>query len=395
MARPSNYRLSSRLNSFDVTIDRSVHEPQYPGTLFELYRLRLRDNVVDDLHLDSDVTALKVPRPKLSNSQASEAEVRLAAEIQVYDWLEQVRPDHGGQWPFAPWIASSREGEPALMLKWLTGYTFLQEADSRLQANTLALAAQLFEALAIIHSLNNGTVIHRDIRPENILLSNETLVIIDFGHALTGPGNYTAIQYGPDSSIGAPNWPSAPETNDHGVQAQPADVWTSAQAILFGLTGKTLSRERSNQVSMRRMGIDPRLARVLRGALDRDPNRRPTASQIAKELRTVDQTPRPHAAAAKRAPARRTNPKIEIEFEQLISAGTELEAMMEAESPSWAKTRVDTRAQPNAPQPPMTIVEQPPLQHRDQDSQRRLLLIAAIVTFIALVLIAIGLQIAQ
>ena len=163
-------------------------------------------------------------------------------------------------------------------------------------ADAARTARDIATALAHVHS--HG-VVHRDVKPENILLSPSGAVLLDFGHARA-----PAIMQSTDSHeakkyiVGTPNYVSPEQVSGRRVADSRSDIYSLGCVLLEMLTGQIPFASSSARGSMQRRVEEPppdvramrpdvpdELAAVLKRAMMIDPAERyMSAGQMADAL---------------------------------------------------------------------------------------------------------------
>ncbi len=147
------------------------------------------------------------------------------------------------------------------------------------------LAEGLAEALAAIHA---SGVVHRDLKPGNVMLDGDHPVIIDFG-----------IAHVPDATrltktglvMGTPGY-LAPEVIEGGASSGASDVHSWGATVAFAATGRQPFGSGTYQTIFFRVlegkaeldGVPPHLLPFVTAALSTDPRSRPTARWLAGQL---------------------------------------------------------------------------------------------------------------
>jgi serine/threonine protein kinase len=151
--------------------------------------------------------------------------------------------------------------------------------------NPLDEASAKHYILTILHTLSylhNLNIIHRDVKPDNVLVSNNDLVVIDFGGAKYGYMQ-APLSFG-NTVVGTPGW-SAPE-QFAGVATPRCDIYGAGAIMFFLLTGSPpqMSMKPDGSVdSPRRLNpkITPETESIVLKAMSLDPSKR---YQIADDM---------------------------------------------------------------------------------------------------------------
>ncbi|MGW6302863.1 bifunctional serine/threonine-protein kinase/ABC transporter substrate-binding protein [Streptomyces niveus] len=190
-----------------------------------------------------------------------------------------------------PVLAADAEArEPWLATEFVPGPS-LAEAVDGLGPLPLAavrtLGSRLAEALTAVH---DAGLVHRDVKPGNVLLALDGPRLIDFGIAHTGGA--TALT-APDAVIGTPGF-LAPEQAQAraGEVGPPGDVFSLGCVLAYASCGRRpFGTGNAAGVLFRTVHEEPDLAEVpgelrslIRGCLAKDPAERPTVRDVAAML---------------------------------------------------------------------------------------------------------------
>ncbi len=186
---------------------------------------------------------------------------------------------------------------PYLVIEYVDGPTLfevLQEHGPLRGARLHSLAVGVATALTAIHGAG---VIHRDLKPGNVLISAGSIKVIDFGIAREIGSNTGNLTTG-SQVIGTVPYLS-PERLGGAKQITPAaDVFAWAGVITFAATGRTpFTGETPADTAISILsdppdlsGVPEELKGVVARALDKDPERRPTARELLDLLLHVAPT---------------------------------------------------------------------------------------------------------
>ncbi len=151
---------------------------------------------------------------------------------------------------------------------------------------TATLGATLAGGLACVH--DHG-IVHRDVKPGNVLLSSGGRArLADFGIASLADGSSLTAT---GTTIGTAAY-MAPEQLEHHQVGPGADIWSLGMVLLECLTGQRIYEGTPSEVVGRRLAgpvpipetLPTPWRLLLSGMLDHDPNRRPSAAEVATLL---------------------------------------------------------------------------------------------------------------
>lgn len=227
---------------------------------------------------DGTRVAVKVIHP--GQAQDPEFRARFRREVEL---SSRVTGPH-----LVPLLAADPDAQtPWLATAYVPGPTLNQHvlAHGPLTEGSLcAFAAATAQAMAAIHAVG---VVHRDVKPQNILLTPAGPRVLDFGiaHAADGTSvTRTGVM------TGTPGWIS-PEQYRQGTAGPAGDVFAWAALVAYAATGRLpFGTGAPDVVAFRVMsgeadldGIPEPLRRTVEKALVQEPGRRPSAAEAAQE----------------------------------------------------------------------------------------------------------------
>ncbi|UZJ30751.1 serine/threonine-protein kinase [Streptomyces endophytica] len=179
-----------------------------------------------------------------------------------------------------PWVATGYVAGPSLTQA-VTEYGPLAERSVRV------LGAGLAEALAAVHALG---LVHRDVKPSNVLLTLDGPVLIDFGIARATEGTASLTTTG--VSVGSPGY-MAPEQILGKGAAGAADVFSLGAVLAYAATGASpFPGDSSASLLYKVVHEEPELGPQLEGelrelvarCLAKNPADRPAPADLAARL---------------------------------------------------------------------------------------------------------------
>jgi serine/threonine protein kinase len=259
-----------------------------PGTLGP-YRLqdRLGAGGMGVVHLARDpegrLVAIKVLHQL--GDEGPNARRRLAREV------ETMRRVH------SPYVAEVLDADvtgefPYIVTQFVSGPTLEEMVRSRGPMpgpGLRRLAFGMAEALTAIHAAG---VVHRDLKPGNVMLADDRPIVIDFGIAQTGDAT-RLTQTG--LVMGTPGY-LAPEVIEGGPSSPASDVHCWGATMAFAATGHLPFGGGSYESIFYRIvsgradlqGVPAPLVPLVSAALARDPAHRPSASWLSAQARSLE-----------------------------------------------------------------------------------------------------------
>ncbi|WP_442804598.1 serine/threonine-protein kinase, partial [Streptomyces luteogriseus] len=178
-----------------------------------------------------------------------------------------------------PWVATAYAAGPSLSAAVADG--------GPLPAPTVrALGAGLAEALAAVHELG---LVHRDVKPSNVLLTLDGPLLIDFGIARATDGTASLTSTG--VSIGSPGYMSPEQILGKGVTGA-ADVFSLGAVLAYAATGRPPFPGDSSAALLYKVVheepelglLDGELRDLTAECLAKDPAARPAPARLARRL---------------------------------------------------------------------------------------------------------------
>ncbi|SDN09267.1 Protein kinase domain-containing protein [Streptomyces sp. cf386] len=178
-----------------------------------------------------------------------------------------------------PWVATGYAAGPSLAAA-VTGSGALPAHSVRV------LGAGLAEALAAVHELG---LVHRDVKPSNVLLTLDGPLLIDFGIARAMDGTASLTSTG--VSIGSPGYMSPEQILGNGATGA-ADVFSLGAVLAYAATGEPPFSGDSSAALLYKVvheapeldSLDAELRDLVAACLAKEPGARPAPGEVARRL---------------------------------------------------------------------------------------------------------------
>ncbi|MFE4059139.1 protein kinase [Streptomyces sp. NPDC059096] len=180
-----------------------------------------------------------------------------------------------------PWVVTGYVAGPSLTQA-VAGHGPLPESSVR------ALGAGLAEALTAVHALG---LIHRDVKPSNVLLALDGPRLIDFGIARATDGGTVSLT-STGVSVGSPGY-MAPEQILGRAVTGAADVFSMGAVLTYATTGRSpFPGDTSAAALLYKVvheepdlgALRGELREVVEGCLAKDPAARPAPAEVGRLL---------------------------------------------------------------------------------------------------------------
>jgi serine/threonine protein kinase/DNA-binding SARP family transcriptional activator len=199
------------------------------------------------------------------------------------------------------WVGSLENGTPYLVMPFIKGTTLAQRLKAEVRLSPEEVRLVVLEVASALEAAHRRGIVHRDVRPDNILREEETgkNILSDFGIAgvletgddqgpkLTGTGEF----------LGDPAFIS-PEQMDGKPLTNRSDIYSLGVTGYQLLTGHTPPSDDPGAGRARRRAataleeyaeefspVNRRLVQLIIRCLAKDPGHRPTAADIVRRLK--------------------------------------------------------------------------------------------------------------
>nr|WSY52634.1 serine/threonine protein kinase [Streptomyces sp. NBC_00886] len=178
-----------------------------------------------------------------------------------------------------PWVATAYAAGPSLSAA-------VADGGPLPTASVRALGAGLAEALTAVHELG---LVHRDVKPSNVLLTLDGPLLIDFGIARATDGTASLTSTG--VSVGSPGYMAPEQILGKGAIGA-SDVFSLGAVLAYAATGESpFPGDSSAALLYKVVHEEPQLGEIggelrelVSVCLAKDPASRPTPDEVARRL---------------------------------------------------------------------------------------------------------------
>ncbi|MFJ3673058.1 protein kinase [Streptomyces sp. NPDC090106] len=242
---------------------------------------RARDEV---LHREVAVKEVRAP----AGLQTSEVE-RMYARLEREAWAAARVANRN---VVTVYDVAAQDGRPWIVMELVRGISLAELLDAEGPLSPQRAAHIGAEVLAALRAAHDAGVLHRDVKPANVLMSNDGRVVLtDFGIAMV-EGSSALTMTG--EVIGSPEF-LAPERALGRTPGPESDLWSLGVLLYAAVEGNSPFRQNTPLNTLRAIVDDElpapvragALAPVIEGLLRKDPAERLSAERAEQELRIV------------------------------------------------------------------------------------------------------------
>jgi eukaryotic-like serine/threonine-protein kinase len=192
------------------------------------------------------------------------------------------------------WTAPVLDADPEAPVPWVaTGYAAgpslaaaVADGGALPPHSVRVLGAGLAEALSAVHALG---LVHRDVKPSNVLLTVDGPLLIDFGIARATDGTASLTSTG--VSVGSPGYMSPEQILGKGITGA-ADIFSLGAVLAYAATGRSPFPGDSSAALLYRVvheepqldGVEGDLRELVERCLSKGPAARPGPDEVARTL---------------------------------------------------------------------------------------------------------------
>lgn len=273
---------------------------------------------------------------------------------------------------------------PWLAMEYIPGETLFTHVEEHGPLSTplvASLGALLAEGLAAVHA---SGLLHRDLKPQNVVLGEYGPVLIDFGlAALLDPTVDTLAQSG--MIIGTVRCMPPEQASGHGRVSEAADVYGLGAVLLYAATGhhpyeaerwEAIAAQVTNpEVSPDLSGLPAALQPLIAQMLAHDPDARPALDAVMTSCAAILATEGTTPMAARLALIARTTPEhlaLPVPSPNLISAQHSIDDSEFSPLDSPSSVAESTASQLNDEPKERDAAPEVPLRHGRQPASERI-----------------------